>query len=103
MKTRTLAMVAGIVSLAVISAACSSKSSTSTGGGAGSTTNNGVPLTGAGSTFAAPIYTQWAKDFNGVESGAQVNYQAIGSGGGIDAITKQTADFGASDAPLQPD
>ncbi|MEA2521194.1 MAG: phosphate transport system substrate-binding protein [Actinomycetota bacterium] len=102
MKTRRRAVVAGIVSLAVISAACSSKSSTSTGGTA-STTNNGVPLTGAGSTFAAPIYTQWAKDFNAVESGAQINYQPIGSGGGIDAITKQTADFGASDAPLQTD
>ncbi|MEP7060323.1 MAG: phosphate ABC transporter substrate-binding protein PstS [Actinomycetota bacterium] len=102
MKTRKLAVAAGIVSLAVIAAACSSKSSTSTGA-AGARTNDGVPLTGAGSTFAAPIYTQWAKDFNGVESGAQINYQAIGSGGGIDAITKQTADFGASDAPLQPD
>jgi phosphate transport system substrate-binding protein len=102
MKTRKLAAVAGIVSLAVLAAACSSDSSTSTGGG-GSTTNSGVPLTGAGSTFAAPIYTQWGKDFNAVESGAQVNYQAIGSGGGIDAITKQTADFGASDAPLQAD
>jgi phosphate transport system substrate-binding protein len=101
MKTRKLAAVAGIVSLAVFAAACSSKSSTSTGGGG--STNNGVPLTGAGSTFAAPIYTQWGKDFNAVESGAQVNYQAIGSGGGIDAITKQTADFGASDAPLQTD
>ena len=102
MRTRKLAMVAGIVSLAVIAAACSSKSSTSTGG-SGSTTDTGVPLTGAGSTFAAPIYTQWGKDFNAVEPGAQINYQAIGSGGGIDAITRQTADFGASDAPLQPD
>lgn len=103
MRMQKLAVVAGIVSLTVIAAACSSKSSTSTGGGGGSTTNTGVPLTGAGSTFAAPIYAQWGKDFNAVESGAQVNYQAIGSGGGIDAITKQTADFGASDAPLQTD
>ena len=103
MKTRKLAVVAGIVSLAVIGAGCSSKSSTPTGGGDGSTTNAGVPLTGAGSTFAAPIYTQWGKDFNAVEPGAQINYQAIGSGGGIDAITRQAADFGATDAPLQTD
>ena len=60
-------------------------------------------MNGAGSTFAAPIYEQWSKDFNAVESGAQINYQAIGSGGGVDAFTKQTVDFGASDAPLQPD
>ena len=102
MRTRKLSLVVGIVSLVVIAAACSSKDSSSTGG-SGSTTNNGVPLTGAGSTFAAPIYTQWANDFHAVESGAEVNYQAIGSGGGIDAITRQTADFGASDAPLQTD
>ena len=101
MRMRKLATVAGIVSVAVIAAACSSKGSTSLG--SGSTTNNGVPLTGAGSTFAAPIYAQWGKDFNSVESGAQVNYQPIGSGGGIDAITRQTVDFGASDAPLQTD
>lgn len=89
-----LAAVAAASALAVLGAACSSKSS---GGGSFS----GVPITGAGSTFAAPIYTQWAKDFHSVESGAQVNYQAIGSGGGVDAFTKQTVDFGATDAPLQ--
>lgn len=103
MTKRKLVVIAGIVSLAVIAAACSSKGSTSTTGGGGATINTGVPLTGAGSTFAAPIYIQWGKDFNAVESGAQVNYQPIGSGGGIDAITRQTADFGASDAPLQTD
>lgn len=92
-KRGKLAAVAAVAALAVLGSACSSKS----GGGSFS----GVPITGAGSTFAAPIYTQWAKDFHSVESGAQVNYQAIGSGGGVDAFTKQTVDFGATDAPLQ--
>jgi phosphate transport system substrate-binding protein len=95
---------APIVVLGMVAAACSNSSSTNAGSGGGAGTPfEGAPLNGAGSTFAAPIYQQWAKDFNGVESGAQVNYQAIGSGGGVDAFTKQTVDFGASDAPLQPD
>ncbi len=95
---RQVWFVAGFVALALVAAACSKSGNGGTGGGA---SFNGVPLTGAGSTFAAPIYQQWAKDFNGVESGAQINYQPIGSGGGVDAFTKQTVQFGASDAPLQ--
>jgi phosphate transport system substrate-binding protein len=93
--TRWIALVA----VAVVSVACSSnKTPATTGGG---TQFKGSPLTGAGSTFAAPVYEQWGKDFNGLEPNAQVNYQAIGSGGGVDAFTKQTVQFGASDAPLQ--
>jgi phosphate transport system substrate-binding protein len=101
MRTRSLA-VAGFVALALFGAACSSGGGNSGGGGNGSGFS-GAPLTGAGSTFAAPVYEQWGHDFNGIESSAQVNYQAIGSGGGVDSFTKQTVDFGASDAPLQPD
>jgi phosphate transport system substrate-binding protein len=89
------------LSLAVVAAACGGKSSAGTSNG--DTANEGVPLNGAGSTFAAPIYDQWAKDFNGIESGAQINYQSIGSGGGVEAFTKQTVQVGASDAPLQPE
>jgi len=59
-----------------------------------------VPLTGAGATFPDPIYEQWFKDFHSVESGAQINYQAIGSGGGIRQITERTVDFGATDGPM---
>jgi phosphate transport system substrate-binding protein len=85
-------------------AACSSDSSTaSDGGSAGGSSFSGVPLTGAGATFPDPIYEQWFKDFHSVEPGAQINYQAIGSGGGVEQLTKQTVDFGASDAPLQKD
>jgi phosphate transport system substrate-binding protein len=95
---------AALAAIAIVATACAGNGGSGSGGngaGAGGSSFGGVPLNGAGSTFAAPIYQQWAKDFNGVESGAQVNYQAIGSGGGVDAFTKQTVDFGASDAPLQ--
>jgi phosphate transport system substrate-binding protein len=102
MRTRTRSLaVAGFMVVAMLGAACSSNNNN--GGGGSTSSFSGAPLTGAGSTFAAPVYEQWGHDFNGIESNAQVNYQAIGSGGGVDSFTKQTVDFGASDAPLQPD
>jgi len=58
-----------------------------------------VKLTGAGSTFDYPIFSKWFDVYNKM-TGVQVNYQSIGSGGGIQQITQGTVDFGASDAPL---
>jgi phosphate transport system substrate-binding protein len=100
-----LAAVAGVAVVALLGAACSSGNGGNggNGGGGGGSSFSGVPLTGAGATFPEPIYLQWFQDFQGVESGAQVNYQAIGSGGGIEQFTAQTVDFGASDAPVQDD
>lgn len=59
-------------------------------------------VTGAGATFPAPIYSKWASDYNKV-TGVKVNYQSIGSGGGIKQIDSKTVDFGASDMPLTDD
>ncbi|MBE8596029.1 phosphate ABC transporter substrate-binding protein PstS [Xenorhabdus sp. BG5] len=56
-------------------------------------------LTGAGATFPAPIYTQWADSYQ-KETGNKINYQGIGSSGGVKQIVANTVDFGASDAPL---
>ena len=56
-------------------------------------------LTGAGATFPAPIYAKWFDAFN-KKTGVQINYQAIGSGGGIRQYTEGTVDFGASDGPM---
>ena len=56
-------------------------------------------ITGAGATFPAPIYSKWASDYNKL-TGVKVNYQSIGSGGGIKQIDSKTVDFGASDMPL---
>nr|WP_295777320.1 phosphate ABC transporter substrate-binding protein PstS [Rhodoferax sp.] len=55
-------------------------------------------ITGAGATFPAPIYSKWASDYNKA-TGVKVNYQSIGSGGGIKQIDSKTVDFGASDMP----
>jgi len=58
-----------------------------------------VELTGAGATFPAPIYGKWAEAYHKA-TGNKINYQSIGSGGGIKQITAKTVDFGASDMPL---
>ena len=60
---------------------------------------NGQEITGAGATFPAPIYSKWAADYNKATK-VKVNYQSIGSGGGIKQIDSKTVDFGASDMPL---
>lgn len=59
-----------------------------------------VTLNGAGATFPAPLYTKWFSDYNKLHPNERFNYQAIGSGGGIQQVTKGTVDFGASDAPM---
>jgi len=111
-----LILVLALPALAAILAACGSSSSgnatlpgnggtTSPSAGAGSTftvpprTSNAI--IGAGSTFAYPLYSKWASEYQAV-SGVNLNYQAIGSGGGIAQIEAKTVDFGASDAPLAP-
>jgi phosphate transport system substrate-binding protein len=59
-------------------------------------------LNGAGATFPYPVYSQWAFQYNKI-TGMELNYQSIGSGGGIQQIKAKTVDFGASDAPLTTD
>jgi phosphate transport system substrate-binding protein len=59
-------------------------------------------ISGAGATFPYPIYAKWA-DAYAKSTGVHLNYQSIGSGGGIEQIIAKTVDFGASDAPLEPE
>lgn len=61
-----------------------------------------VDITGAGATFPYPIYAKWAEAYK-AKTGSSMNYQSIGSGGGIKQITAKTVDFGASDMPLKPE
>src|SRR5947207_3541021 len=57
-------------------------------------------LNGAGATFPNPMYSKWFSEYHKVHSDVQVNYQPIGSGGGIRQVTAGTVDFGASDMPM---
>jgi phosphate transport system substrate-binding protein len=59
-----------------------------------------LSITGAGATFPYPIYSKWFDEYHKLHSNIQINYQAIGSGGGIRQVTEGTVDFGASDGPM---
>src|SRR5271165_2583922 len=62
-----------------------------------------VLINGAGATFPAAIYGKWFDEFKKANPDTSVNYQAIGSGGGIRQLTEGTVDFGASDMPMTDD
>ena len=83
---------AAVVALAMSFTACG-------GGGAG----GGVKLQGAGASFPAPLYLKWFKAYNGAHPNVQVDYQSIGSGGGVKSFMDRTVDFAASDAAMKPD
>ena len=60
-------------------------------------------LTGAGASFPLPIYSKWFSEYSAAHPGVQINYQPIGSGGGIRQVTSGLVDFGASDGPMSDD
>src|SRR3989338_4793665 len=68
----------------------------------GSASQAASNITGAGATFPYPVYAKWAEAYK-AQSGVSMNYQSIGSGGGIKQITAKTVNFGASDMPLTPE
>jgi len=85
-----------VVSLAMALVACQPKESTTT------TASPVGPLTinGAGATFPNPIYSKWFDEYQKTHPNVRINYQSIGSGGGIKQLTAQTVFFGASDGPM---
>src|SRR5215468_9269754 len=62
-----------------------------------------VQIDGAGATFPFPIYSKWFSEYNKLHPDIQINYQSIGSGGGIRQLTNQTVFFGATDGPMTND
>lgn len=62
-----------------------------------------IALNGAGATFPYPLYSKWMAEYNRINPNVRINYQSIGSGGGIRQIVAGTVDFGASDAPMKDD
>jgi phosphate transport system substrate-binding protein len=92
--------------LALSVAACGSSDDSPTPSGSGGSSSSGAKqggtINGAGATFPAPVYTEWAARFK-ESTGTTVNYQAVGSGGGIAQFTAGTVDFGATDAAMKPE
>jgi phosphate transport system substrate-binding protein len=96
-------LIAASAAAAVLLAACGGNTATttpSTGGGTVQVTPPAASLTGAGATFPAPFYSAAFYAYNQKFSQVTVNYQSVGSGAGIQQLTKKTVDFGASDVPM---
>ena len=96
-----------LAAASLVSAACSrgesKRTNDSAAGSAAPTSASGsVDLNGAGATFPYPIYSKWISDYQ-AKTGIKINYQAIGSGGGIRQLQEGTIDFGGSDAPMTDD
>jgi phosphate transport system substrate-binding protein len=96
--THRVAVLASLALLGLGLGACGSSKKTSSSPASSSSASGSSTVSGAGSTFAAPVYEQWAS----AQSGLTVNYQAVGSGAGITSLEAKTVDFGASDPPLKP-
>ena len=88
---------------ATLLAGCASDARNTNDSASGTAARNGsVDLTGAGATFPYPLYSKWFDDY-ATQKGVRINYQSIGSGGGIRQLSEQTVDFGASDSPMKDD
>jgi len=92
-----------VTALMLLAVACAKESaSNSNTASSTATTSGSVDLTGAGATFPYPIYSKWFSDY-AAQKGVKINYQSIGSGGGIRQLSEETVDFGASDSPMSDD
>src|SRR6266568_8389149 len=84
----------------LLAVACAKEGANSSSTASSTSSSSGsVDLTGAGATFPYPIYSKWFSDY-AKQTGIKINYQSIGSGGGIRQVSEQTVDFGASDGPM---
>src|SRR5215204_5866225 len=107
MKTnlRLIVYLSILLSFSLIFAACSGQpmGSSNSGGTSGGGDGGDVRLVGSGASFPKPIYEKWVSEFGKVNKTAKIDYQSTGSSAGIKAVQQQTADFGASDAPMNDD
>src|SRR5437867_563418 len=83
-----------LVAVAAAAAGCKKDESAS------SAATGPIDLQGAGATFPYPLYSKWVAEYQKLHPDVRINYQSIGSGGGIRQVTERTVDFGASDAPM---
>jgi len=93
-KSPRLTAVFLLASFALLGFACSGNAPSGSGGGP-------ISLQGAGATFPNPLYQKWVSEYGKLHPNVRIDYQSIGSGGGIKQIQEQTVDFGASDAPMK--
>lgn len=94
LSTRITSSLIGILSLSLLTLALACSGRAPEAGG-------NVQLQGAGATFPYPLYQKWMSEYGKLHPNIQIDYQSIGSGGGIKQIQAQTVDFGASDSPMK--
>src|SRR5438552_13726550 len=90
----------GLIGLTLILAACGGASTSGTGTSTGQTCPSTKSLTGAGSTFINPLFSKMFTEYPNAKCGADVNYQSVGSGAGINNLLQNIVQFGATDAPM---
>ena len=95
----TRSLVSALVIAALAACSDGSKKDVPASAAPAASGGSGAQLTGAGATFPNPLYTKWFSEY-ATKTGVKINYQSIGSGGGIRQLSEQTVDFGASDAPM---
>jgi phosphate transport system substrate-binding protein len=101
MRIRLIA--AGLVA-AVVTAACGGGTPPQSGQSANTTVSGeNIQINGAGATFPYPIYSKWFSEYSTLHPNVSINYQSIGSGGGVRQVIAQTVFFGASDTPMTDD
>lgn len=98
-RTQTCTLANAALFAMLVSGCGGGDGSADTTGGAASGRSGSVDLTGAGATFPNPLYQKWAADYASA-TGIRINYQSVGSGGGIRQLSESTVDFGASDGPM---
>src|SRR6476646_7232137 len=88
--------------IAAVAAACGGGNTepVTANSSSGSGSSQSLQINGAGATFPYPIYSKWFSEYNALHSNIRVNYQSIGSGGGIQQVINQTVFFGATDGPM---
>ena len=94
-KLSTIATLLALISMGGLFGACSPGNTPSTGSG------GQINLQGAGATFPNPLYQKWLSEYGKLHPNVRIDYQSIGSGGGIKQIQALTVDFGASDSPMK--
>ncbi|MEW8958875.1 MAG: phosphate ABC transporter substrate-binding protein PstS [Moorella sp. (in: firmicutes)] len=96
-KSKWAALLVMFMIMLVVVAGCSGKGASEKPQGSG---GGSVSLNGAGASFPYPLYSKWIAEYNKVAPNVNIDYQSIGSGGGIKGITEETLDFAGSDAPM---
>ena len=102
-KSYLTAVVAFLIMISLDISGCGKQNIDNGSGQTPSVRTKAILLNGAGASFPYPLYSRWIDEYGRIEKNVKINYQSMGSGAGIEQISKKTIDFGGSDAPVDDD